>query len=116
MTTTATAAPAPNPFLSALKAAAPLFSSYLVAEIETNRTAIDARVTQLGTTAVGRVKDTLLAALPHNGLLATVFAPEAEAVIAKLASEIVAQLGGEVDALVHLAELEIESFAKQIAS
>ena len=105
-----------NPFQIALKTVAPLAVNFFVSEIDANRAAIEARITNVEVSAIDRVRDAMLGAVPSGGLLSTLFKPEADAAINKLSAELVSNVGGEVNALINLAELEMRNFVARISS
>ncbi len=105
-----------NPIQQAVAAVAPELAAMFDQYIEANKPAIEARITAAGDSAVSYVETAIISALPTKGVLATVLAPEAKAVITSFAQSIVAKFPTELDALVALAEMEITNFATQLAS
>lgn len=105
-----------NILQDAIKAAAPKLASYLNAEIEANKAAIETRLSAAATTIVEKVASTIVSGLPQTGIAATLLKPEVTAAVNKLAAEVVGSIGGEVAAAIAFGEAEITNLGAQLAA
>jgi hypothetical protein len=100
----------------AVKAVAPRIAAAFVAYIEANKATVEARITAAGDTAAGYLEAAIFAALPQTGVAAKLFAPEVKSIVKQLATEAIASAGGEVPALISLAELELTDLGAKLAA
>lgn len=105
-----------NVLQDAIKLLAPKLASYVDAEIEANKPAIEARLTAASTTVVDKVAALIIGAIPSNGIAASLLKPEVTAAVNKLAAEVVASVGGEIATAIAFAEAEITNVGAQLAA
>jgi hypothetical protein len=105
-----------NILKSAVAAIAPQLATKFVAYVEANRKSIDTRLNAASGSAVTYIETAIFAALPAKGVSATLFEPEIKAVVNQLAKDAITAAGGEVTALISLAELEITELVAKLAA